>query len=788
MALAPTPGPVIIGPTPDVISAPDIIFVNVSEDAYNGNAQFTLSVDGVQIGGVLASSALHSERQQQTFIVNGNFGGGPHVLGVNFLNDAYGGTADTDRNLWLNSVQAGGVTYATETPLFNNGLKTFDINLPGGPVTIGTGRDVIGVHIAEDAYQGDAQFTIAVNGVQIGGVQTATTLHSSGQDQLFNVLGDFGIGPLSLTVNFLNDAYGGTSDTDRNLYVTRIERGGLSDRIDQGLFSSGPADIALRAISPPTGPVAFGDGPDSITLGISEDIYQDNARFTVSVDGVQVDGVQSATVQHGVGQPQSFTALGNFGAGPHVVAVSFLNDAYGGTAGTDRNLWVDSISYAGLTTSVETGLFSNGTVTFNVREPAEVITGSNITGPVGGGAVLNGTPGDDTIVARGTDNIVRGNGGNDTVTGSAAGRDTINVGTARDGLVSLTETVAISGPGNVVTAGDAAVSLLGSTSGTVAKLGNGANTVILDGPGNAVEVGVGANILAMTGGDATIRISAFVPQGTKYSDTITISGERNSVLARVNEGKYPAAGAVTIDGGTGFGTFDLGWGSGTVRTDGPGNTVSFGAGTFDVTPGSGSDTVTASGIPGTAIGTIHLAGLNNVVRGTGAQLAVSGGDGGGTFDFLYSTTTGGKASSLDTGGLGNNVTLRGSEATIRLNGGGDTVSIFGGKSSVVFNGSGDMLFLRPTDAVFGGPGATSVLDNSAGLQISLDPGFGSLSISGFDPTGVFQLKSGIGGFTTPDQAAAAVVYDRSGFNTLLLGSDRVVFTSVPLTASNFTIG
>ncbi len=289
MAIVPGFSPITVG------SGPDSIAINVSEDAYNGDAQFVLSVDGVQIGGVQTASVPHSERQQQTFLVNGNFGAGPHVLGVNFLNDAYGGSPDADRNLWIGTVQAGGVTYATEIPLFNNGLRTLDISLPDQPVTIGSGRDVIGVHIAEDAYLGDAQFTISVNDVQIDGVQTATTSRSSGQDQLFNMLGDFGIGPLTLTVNFLNDAYGGTPDTDRNLYVNWIDRGGYRNNIDQGLFSGGPATFSLAAVQPPTGPVTFGNGPDSIVLGISEDAYQGDAQFTVSVDGTQVGGFYVAT-------------------------------------------------------------------------------------------------------------------------------------------------------------------------------------------------------------------------------------------------------------------------------------------------------------------------------------------------------------------------------------------------------------------------------------------------------------------------------------------------------------
>ena len=38
---------------------------------------------------------------------------------------------------------------------------------------------------------------------------------------------------------------------------------------------------------------------------------------------------------------------GNFGAGNHTVTVNFLNDAYGGTASADRNLYVDRATING---------------------------------------------------------------------------------------------------------------------------------------------------------------------------------------------------------------------------------------------------------------------------------------------------------------------------------------------------------------------------------------------------------------------------------------------------------
>ena len=41
--------------------------------------------------------------------------------------------------------------------------------------------------------------------------------------------------------------------------------------------------------------------------------------------------------------------LSGLRAGTHKVTVAFLNDAWGGTAATDRNLYVDGISHGGVT-------------------------------------------------------------------------------------------------------------------------------------------------------------------------------------------------------------------------------------------------------------------------------------------------------------------------------------------------------------------------------------------------------------------------------------------------------
>ena len=235
-------------------------------------------------------------------------------------------------------------------------------------VQVGSGGpDSIGLSISEDAYLGDAQFTISVNGNQIGGVQTALASHAAGQHQVFAVSGDFGPGARAVTVNFLNDSYGGTPQADRNLYVDQIDDSGVASFPHAALYQGGPVDFLLP---PLVQPMQIGSGPDRIDLNLSEDAYAmdggSDAEFTIGIDGVQVGGVQTAIASHAAGQTQDFAVLGSFGSGPHTVSVAFVNDAYGGTPSMDRNLYVDSISRAGTSQSLQAAFYNQGTQSFAV--------------------------------------------------------------------------------------------------------------------------------------------------------------------------------------------------------------------------------------------------------------------------------------------------------------------------------------------------------------------------------------------------------------------------------------
>jgi len=79
-----------------------------------------------------------------------------------------------------------------------------------------------------DAWQGDAQFSVSVDGKALGAAQSVTALHASGAVQVFGFGAALAAGTHDVAVSFLNDAYGGTAATDRNLYVNAVDVNGAA--------------------------------------------------------------------------------------------------------------------------------------------------------------------------------------------------------------------------------------------------------------------------------------------------------------------------------------------------------------------------------------------------------------------------------------------------------------------------------------------------------------------------------------------------------------------------------
>ncbi len=133
----------------------------------------------------------------------------------------------------------------------SGGGSTTPISAPYSK-TIGSGADTLVLKVSEDAYNGHAQYTISVDGKQIGPTLTASASHAAGQDDVITVKGDWGAGSHKVTVTFLNDAWGGSANLDRNLHVDGITFNGTA-------LAKGTADLTKN------GPVDFGFGKTAPT-------------------------------------------------------------------------------------------------------------------------------------------------------------------------------------------------------------------------------------------------------------------------------------------------------------------------------------------------------------------------------------------------------------------------------------------------------------------------------------------------------------------------------------------
>ena len=230
-------GGTIISPAQQL--ATDVISLKVSEDAYQGDAQYTVAIDGTTIGGVRTATASHSTGASQDVSISGIFGPGAHAIGVTFLNDAYGGAPATDRNLYVDAVSYDGrAAVPPSAAFYSAGAKTF--NIPPA-----SSASTLTLLLAEDAYQGDAQYAIAIDG-KPGPSGTVTASNAAGQTQAVDLSQTLAPGNHDIAISFLNDAYGGSPDTDRNLYVKGAE---LNDAPLPGasltLYSAGTQHISF---------------------------------------------------------------------------------------------------------------------------------------------------------------------------------------------------------------------------------------------------------------------------------------------------------------------------------------------------------------------------------------------------------------------------------------------------------------------------------------------------------------------------------------------------------------
>ena len=215
---APAPGALTVASPSPTAPSRGVMTVRISEDAYRGDAQFRLTVDGTPVGDVLKAAAAHGSGLSQSFTITGLFAPGPHVVGVSLVNDLASGAPGEDRNLYIDGFGFNGTNYNRTAVLTANGTTV----LTTGPVTRPT---PVVVSLSEDAYRGDALAFVTIDGKLQGDLVTVTAAHAAGKTQAMNFLLDLAPGGHTVGVTFLNDDKSGAGQS-RNLYIDSIDIAG----------------------------------------------------------------------------------------------------------------------------------------------------------------------------------------------------------------------------------------------------------------------------------------------------------------------------------------------------------------------------------------------------------------------------------------------------------------------------------------------------------------------------------------------------------------------------------
>ncbi|WP_439596813.1 carbohydrate-binding domain-containing protein [Falsiroseomonas sp.] len=354
--------PPIVVPPVEPPAAPAMVplAIVLGAESWRGNPIAVVKVDGVELfrGAV---SALHSAGGQR-YELGEVAAGRDHVIKVAFLNDAYGGSPDADRNLYVKSILVDGVATGRSEMLETTREATFVLKAEELVSAPEPPQDVLAIRISGDAWKGHARYVITLDEVQQGGIRLAGAERAKGESEVITLTGDFADAPHKLAITFLNDAYGGVKGKDRNLHVEAISLNGTD--LDQSASLIRNGSVTFDIVGTPAQGVVetIGSGPDLLRLALSQDRWGEDAQFLLFLDGVQLGGPRSVGASHAAGEVEIYALRGDFDAGDHVLGVRFINDAWGGTGATDRNLHIDYLSMNGETLHDGAALLMNGDV------------------------------------------------------------------------------------------------------------------------------------------------------------------------------------------------------------------------------------------------------------------------------------------------------------------------------------------------------------------------------------------------------------------------------------------
>src|SRR4051812_10261744 len=335
--------------------------------------------------------------------------------------------------------------------------------------------------------------------------------------------------------------------------------------VDQTLVGTGGKDTLTGGSGNDT---IWGDGssvmvtePFSLRIKASGDPWQGAPRMRIWADNILLGEVEVTAVQaSGQWQDFTFTRAGLSSAAK--IRIEYINDASGGTASKDRNLWIDHIEVNGTTLTPDLSIYDRGnktqagqahmvwggTLVFNTSSLPAL---KHVTWPPSGGDdILNGGAGNDLLYGGPGANTIDGGAGTDTaaylgkradykVTAEADGSVLVTGAGSQDrltgiekvqfadGTVNLKDLVPIAGPDAATTRENTEV-MIDVLAGDTVPAGE---KFMLTGVGN------GANGMVTINGDGTLT----------YRPKDYWSG-RDSFIYSLSDGKHgTTTGTVTVE-------------------------------------------------------------------------------------------------------------------------------------------------------------------------------------------------------------------------------------------------
>uniref|UniRef100_UPI001C3FB766 Ig-like domain-containing protein n=3 Tax=Neokomagataea TaxID=1223423 RepID=UPI001C3FB766 len=184
-------------------------------------------------------------------------------------------------------------------------------------------QDHLTLNMSEDAWEGNAQFQLYVNGSAVGPVQTVTADHHNGEKQAFEYWGNFPPNT-KFELVYLNDAWDPKSDGDRNLYLysAQLNNENISDEKSYLLGGGHPIGFSPE-----------GANKNSIIEGTSVALSGTSSSNTVIKLYLQ-DGSLLGTSTADATGAWSFTAHDL--ASGHYEVTATSSDVYGVTSSTSK--------------------------------------------------------------------------------------------------------------------------------------------------------------------------------------------------------------------------------------------------------------------------------------------------------------------------------------------------------------------------------------------------------------------------------------------------------------------